>query len=57
MIHSRRNELTILESILLRGEGASGSLTVGNRKAGSSDVPLVIEMTDRETEFCTSRMF
>lgn len=50
----QRNNLTILESILLRGEGGSGSLTVGNRKAGSSEVPLVLEMNEKQYKLCSS---
>ncbi len=50
-----RNNLTIIESILLRGEGGSGSLTVGNRKAGSSDIPLVLEMNEKQYKLCSSR--
>ena len=46
--------MTILESILLRGEGGSGSLTVGNRKAGSSDIPLVLEMNEKQYKLCSS---
>ncbi|CAF3697659.1 unnamed protein product [Adineta steineri] len=49
-----RNNLTIIESILLRGEGGSGSLTVGNRKAGSSDIPLVLEMNEKQYKLCSS---
>ncbi|UJR33639.1 hypothetical protein I4U23_021073 [Adineta vaga] len=49
-----RNNLTIIESILLRGEGGSGSLTVGNRKAGSSDIPLVLEMNEKQYKLCTN---
>lgn len=53
-ISFKRNNLTILESILLRGEGGSGSLTVGNRKAGSSDIPLVLEMNEKQYKLCSS---
>lgn len=49
-----RNNLTIIESILLRGEGGSGSLTVGNRKAGSSDIPLLLEMNEKQYKSCSS---
>ena len=49
-----RNNLTIIESILLRGEGGSGSLTVGNRGAGSSDTPLLLEMNEKEYKRCSS---
>ncbi|CAF0749813.1 unnamed protein product [Adineta ricciae] len=49
-----RNNLTILESILLRGEGGSGSLTVGNRNAGSSDIPLVLEMNEKQYKLCSN---
>jgi hypothetical protein len=52
-----RNNLTIIESILLRGEGGSGSLTVGNRKAGSSDIPLVLEMNEKQYKLCSSIEF
>ncbi|CAF3615397.1 unnamed protein product [Rotaria socialis] len=48
-----RNNLTIMESILLRGEGGKGSLTVGNRKAGSSDIPLVLEMNEKQYKLCS----
>ncbi|CAF3551098.1 unnamed protein product [Rotaria sordida] len=48
-----RNNLTILESILLRGEGGKGSLTVGNRKAGSSDIPLLLEMNEKQYKLCS----
>ncbi|CAF2702202.1 unnamed protein product [Rotaria sp. Silwood2] len=48
-----RNNLTIIESILLRGEGGRGSLTVGNRKAGSSDIPLVLEMNEKQYKLCS----
>lgn len=44
----------MIESILLRGEGGSGSLTVGNRNAGSSDVPLVLEMNEKQYKLCSS---
>ncbi len=46
--------MTIIESILLRGEGGSGSLTVGNRAAGSSDTPLLLEMNEKEYKRCSS---
>ncbi len=46
--------MTIIESILLRGEGGSSSLTVGNRKAGSSDIPLVLEMNEKQYKLCSS---
>ncbi len=46
--------MTIIESILLRGEGGSGSLIVGNRKAGSSDIPLVLEMNEKQYKLCSS---
>jgi hypothetical protein len=46
--------LTIIESVLLRGEGGSGSLTVGNRNAGSSDIPLVLEMNEKQYKLCSS---
>jgi hypothetical protein len=49
-----RNNLTIIESIILRGEGGSGSLTVGNRRAGSSDIPLVLEMNEKQYKLCSS---
>lgn len=42
-----------MESILLRGEGGKSSLTVGNRKAGSSDVPLLLEMNESEYKLCS----
>ncbi len=49
-----RNNLTVIESILLRGEGGSGSLTVGNRKSGSSNIPLVLEMNEKQYKLCSS---
>ena len=52
LLSTLRNNLTIIESILLRGESASGSLTLGNRQAGSSDVPLVLEMSENEYKLC-----
>ena len=38
----------------MRGEGGSGSLTVGNRNAGSSDRPLVLEMNEKQYKLCSS---
>ena len=37
----------------MRGEGTAGSLTVGNRPPGSSDIPLLIEMNENEYKRCS----
>ena len=43
----------MIESILLTGEGVTGSLTVGNRMAGSSNIPIVLEMNEKQYKFCS----
>ncbi|CAF1175327.1 unnamed protein product [Rotaria sp. Silwood1] len=48
-----RNNLTIIESILLRGEGGIGSLQVGNRPAGSSLIPIVLKIDEKQYELCS----
>ncbi|CAF0910142.1 unnamed protein product, partial [Didymodactylos carnosus] len=48
-----RNNLTIIESVRLRGECGSGDLQVGNKKADSSINPLVMEMNDKQFKFCS----
>ena len=47
-----RNNLTSIESILLRGEGGIGSLQVGNRQSGSSSIPIILEMTEKQHKLC-----
>ncbi|CAF3930904.1 unnamed protein product [Rotaria sordida] len=49
-----RNNLTIIESILLRGEGGIGSLQVGNRQAGSSLVPIILKIDEKQRELCSN---
>lgn len=44
-----------MESILLRGEGRTGSLQVGNREPGSSLTPIILKMNDKYHEFCSSK--
>jgi hypothetical protein len=46
----RRNNLTIIESILLRGEGGIGGLEVG-----SSTIPIVIEISANQYNLCSSK--
>jgi hypothetical protein len=48
---SFRNNLTIIESILLRGEGGIGSLQVGNSEVGS---PIILEINENQYELCSS---
>jgi hypothetical protein len=46
----RRNNLTIIESILLRGEGGIGGLQVG-----SSLIPIVLEINANQYKLCSSK--
>ncbi|CAF4062890.1 unnamed protein product [Rotaria sp. Silwood2] len=48
-----RNNLTIIESIHLRGEGGIGSLQVGNRQAGSSIIPIVLKIDEKQYGLCS----
>ncbi|CAF1036795.1 unnamed protein product, partial [Didymodactylos carnosus] len=48
-----RNNLTIIESVRLRGECGSGDLKIGNRKGESSIQPLTMEMNDKQYKFCS----
>jgi hypothetical protein len=50
-----RNSLTIMESILLRGEGGVGSLQIGNRQPGSSSIPIVLEINANQYKLCSSK--
>jgi hypothetical protein len=50
-----RNSLTIMESILLRGEGGVGSLQIGNRQPGSSSIPIILEINENQYELCSSK--
>jgi hypothetical protein len=36
--------------MILRGEGTSGSLTVGSRPVGSSNIALVLEINEKQYE-------
>jgi hypothetical protein len=51
-----RNNLTIIESILLRGEGGIGTLQVGNRKIGSSIIPIILEINENQYTLCLSTL-
>ncbi|XP_060530816.1 transmembrane protein 131 isoform X2 [Cylas formicarius] len=46
-----RNNLTILETVRLNGEGSVPMFKFGNRKPGSSQ-PLLFEMTDKHMKDC-----
>lgn len=45
-----RNNLTIVESILLRGEGGIGGLRVG-----SSQTPILLEIDANQENLCSSK--
>ncbi|CAF0885194.1 unnamed protein product [Adineta steineri] len=47
-----RNNLTIIESILVRGEGGIGSLRVGHRKATASMSPIIISIDEKQYKLC-----
>ena len=50
-----RNNLTVIESILLRGEGGIGSLQVGHREASSPITPIDITIDEKQHTLCSSK--
>jgi hypothetical protein len=48
-----RNNLTIIDTIVVQGQGASGDLKFSNRKPGSQK-PLTFEMTEKHLKSCDS---
>ncbi|CAF1157024.1 unnamed protein product [Adineta ricciae] len=49
-----RNNLTVIESILLRGEGGIGSLQVGHREASSPITPIDITIDEKQHTLCSN---
>lgn len=52
-----RNNLTMLETILLRGEGGSGNLALGHRFYRENQQKIIMEMTDKNGAPCTGEPF
>ncbi|KAI0212835.1 transmembrane protein 131 [Lamellibrachia satsuma] len=46
-----RNNLTIVETVVVQGQGGCGELRFGNRKA-SSVSPLLFDMTEKHLKYC-----
>ena len=44
-----------MESVLLLGEGGVGSLALGNRQSGSSEIPLIFELNEQQSKLCSSK--
>jgi len=51
---SFRNNLTIIDAVVLTGQGGRGELRFSNRKPGSNS-PLLFEMTDKHLKNCDSK--
>jgi hypothetical protein len=51
-----RNNLTIIDTIVVQGQGASGDLKFSNRKPGSQK-PLTFEMTEKHLKSCDKRAY
>ena len=49
-----RNNLTIVETVVIQGQGGCGELRFGNRKA-SSVSPLLFDMTEKHLKYCDSK--
>ena len=49
----KRNNLTIIESILVHGQGGRGDLQIGNRTSTSFHLPFILEI-DEQIQFCSS---
>ena len=51
---SCRNNLTIIDSLVVQGQGGQGEMRFSNRKAGSQ-APLPFEMTEKHLKNCDSK--
>ena len=49
-----RNNLTILETVVIQGQGGCGELRFGNRKAYSAS-PLLFDMSEKHLKYCHSK--
>ena len=50
-----RTNFTMIESILLQGEGGIGKLQIGHRQMDSSDIPIILEINANQYQLCSSR--
>jgi len=48
-----RNNLTIIDAVVVQGQGGYGELKFSNRKPGSQK-PLIFEMTEKQLKNCDS---
>ena len=48
-----RNNLTILDAIILRGQGGQGDMRFSNRRPGST-TPLLLEISEKHLKACDS---
>ena len=48
-----RNNLTILDAIILQGQGGQGDMRFSNRRPGST-TPLLFELSEKHLKACDS---
>lgn len=49
-----RNNLTILDVVLVHGQGGRGEMRFSNKKVGSA-MPLLFDMTEKHLKSCDSK--
>ena len=49
-----RNNLTILDAIILQGQGGQGDMRFSNRRPGST-LPLLFELSEKHLKACDSK--
>lgn len=50
-----RNNLTIMDTVIVTGQGCNGEMKFSNRKPGSQS-PLTFEMTEKHLKNCESKL-